>query len=477
MAESGAHSATGASGFVSYPVYKDSGVEWLGEIPAHWEVGRLKNTVTKCRNGVWGKEPDGMNDIACIRVADFDRRTFAVRSSHLTLRSVDPQTVAAHRLRAGDLLLEKSGGGKRQPVGVVVVFSHDVRAVCSNFIARMPVHPGHSSRFLVYLHARLYSTRVTVRSIKQSIGIQNLDGDSYLNKPVGLPPLSEQQAIADFLDRETAKIDGLVAKQRELMDRLQEKRTSLTSHAVTKGLDPDASMQDSGVEWLGEIPAHWEVGRLKSTVTKCQNGVWGQEPDGRNDIACVRVADFSRRAFCVHSSHLTLRSVDPKAVAAHRLRAGDLLLEKSGGGERQPVGVVVVFSHDVCAVCSNFIARMPVHPGHSSRFLVYLHARLYSTRVTVRSIKQSIGIQNLDGDSYLNEPVGLPPLSEQQAIADHLDHETAKIDALTGKITKSIDLLDEYRAALISAAVTGKIDVRDHLAAIPTPPPSTKQTP
>lgn len=233
-----------------YSAYRDSGVEWLGEIPAHWEVERLKRTVSKCQNGVWGDEADGRDDIACIRVADFDRRSFGVDTSHLTMRSIDAKAASAHRVELGDLLIEKSGGGDRQPVGAVVIVADDTPAVCSNFIARMTVRPEHCSQFLVYLHATLYSSRINVRSIKQSIGIQNLDAGSYLNEAVGVPPVDEQRAIAEFLDRETARIDALIAKQETLIDLLQEKRTSLISHAVTKGLDPDVPLRDSGVEWL-----------------------------------------------------------------------------------------------------------------------------------------------------------------------------------------------------------------------------------
>ncbi len=473
MAESGAHSATGASGFVSYPVYTDSGVEWLGRIPAHWEVLRLGaiGRMAKCSGG--GKADDVPNGISCIRYGDL----YTHHGSSITRSRA---FVSAERAKAyttigyGDLLFAASGE-TLDDIGKSCVNLMTGRVLCGGDVILLRSAIPTDARFLGYATNAPYMRHQKSR-LGRGMTILHIYGRDLRDATMILPPPYEQQAIADFLDRETAKIDGLVAKQRELINRLQEKRTSLISHAVTKGLDPDASMQDSGVEWLGEIPAHWEVGRLKDTVTKCQNGVWGQEPDGRNDIACVRVADFNRRAFSVHSSHLTLRSVDPKAMAAHRLRAGDLLLEKSGGGDRQPVGIVVVFSHDVSAVCSNFVARMPVHPGHSSRFLVYLHAWLYSTRVTVRSIKQSIGIQNLDGDSYLNERVGLPPLAEQQAIADHLDRETAKIDALTAKITESIDLLDEYRSALTSAAVTGKIDVRDHPTTTPTPPPTTEET-
>jgi len=211
-----------------YPTtYRPSGIEWYGEIPAHWKVDRLKWTVTDCRNGVWGSEPDGAEDIPCVRVADFDRVRYRVALDEPTLRAVSSRELNGRVLHAGDLLLEKSGGGEQQPVGAVVLYDHDTEAVCSNFIARMPVAADCVPRFLAYVHALLYANRINIRSIKQTTGIQNLDSSMYLNELVALPPEGEQRAIADFLDRETAKIDALVAKKRRLVELLEEKRTAL----------------------------------------------------------------------------------------------------------------------------------------------------------------------------------------------------------------------------------------------------------
>jgi type I restriction enzyme S subunit len=235
--------------FKPYPAYKDSGVEWLGEVPAGWEIRRLRFTVTSCQNGVWGDEPDGLHDVACVRVADFNRIAFTVDVTEPTLRSIDPAVLAARGLRTGNLLLEKSGGGESQPVGAVVLFDHQMPAVCSNFVARVTIADGHDPRYQTYLHAALYAQRINTRHIKQSTGIQNLDSSSYLNEATGLPPEPEQRTIAAFLDRETARIDALVAKKERLIELLQEQRRALIIRAVTKGLDPHVPMKDTGVEW------------------------------------------------------------------------------------------------------------------------------------------------------------------------------------------------------------------------------------
>ena len=158
--------------FKAYPAMKDSGVEWLGEVPEHWEVRRLGDSVANCVTGVWGSEPNGLDDLPCVRVADFDRQRLRVRMHKPTMRAIAPNERRRRLLKSGDLLLEKSGGGDQQPVGVVMLYDHDVAAVCSNFVSRILVNEGFDSGFLTFLHSMLYAIRLNTRSIKQTTGIQ-----------------------------------------------------------------------------------------------------------------------------------------------------------------------------------------------------------------------------------------------------------------------------------------------------------------
>jgi len=248
--------------FPRYPKYKASGVEWLGEVPEEWAVDRIKRSILSSKNGVWGNEPQqDESDIPCVRVADFDRQRLRVELSEPTIRNVLQSERVGRVLCKGDLLLEKAGGGDLQPVGCVVLYDDERQAVCSNFVARVQIAPGMDASFWRYVHAAAYTVRLNTRSIKQTSGIQNLDGSQYFDERAPFPPLPEQTAIAEFLDRETGKIDELVAEQRRLMELLKEKRQAVISHAVTKGLNPHAPMKPSGIEWLGDVPAHWVVGK------------------------------------------------------------------------------------------------------------------------------------------------------------------------------------------------------------------------
>lgn len=266
---------------------------WLLDVPTDWRITRLKTTVAFSQNGLWGDDPDGVNDIACVRVADFDRLRRRVLLEAPTMRSIPGAKIGRRLLKRGDLLIEKSGGGEQQPVGTVVQYDHDTRAVCSNFVARVEPSPGFSTAFLCYLHEALYELRVPHRSIKQTTGIQNLDAESYFNEPVPVPPGASQLRIATFLDRKTAAIDGVIAKKERLIHVLQEKRQAIITQAVTKGLDPNVTMKDSGSPLLGKIPAHWSIKRLKHIVARivdCPHSTPEYEPDG--PALVVRTADI-----------------------------------------------------------------------------------------------------------------------------------------------------------------------------------------
>ena len=455
------------SRYPRYPAYKDSGVEWLGEVPAHWEVRRLRNTVKSCQNGTWGADPNGDDDAICVRVADFDRLRFSVRLTEPTFRSIPRSEFAHKRLACGDLLLEKSGGGENQPVGAVVQFDHEVDAVCSNFVASMPVAEGHVSRYLAYLHASLYSIRVNTRHIKQSTGIQNLDADGYLAELVPIPTLKEQTEISLFLDRETARIDALIEKKRRLIELLQEQRAAIITRAVTRGLDPHAPTKNSGVEWLGEIPAHWSALRLKQLLTQIEQG-WS--PDCENRIAAPEEWGVMK-AGCVNGGrfnqmeHKTLPAevYPPKSL---EIRPGDLLMSRASGS-RELVGSVAVVREcrSQLLLCDKLFRLYP-DDQNDARYLVYaLSGKSARAQIEV-ALSGGSGMANNIAQSVVKDLLlGVPHREEQVRIANFLDHETTRFDSVAKVVYRAMDQLLELRSSLITAAVTGAIDVRASLDA------------
>lgn len=292
-------------------------------------------------------------------------------------------------------------------------------------------------------------------------GLRNtIQKETFRSTRLSIPPIEEQRRIADFLDRETAKIDALIAKQEQLITTLDKRRQAVISKFVSKGSNPDAPMTQDSVNVLGPAPRHWTVKRLKYSIVTSKNGVWGEEPRGdESDFWCVRIADFDRPSRSVKPFPRTVRSVTMPERFGRTLARGDLIIEKSGGGDQAPVGCVVMYDYEEPAVCSNFAARLSIANGNSSKYWTYAHAALYFHGVPWKSIKQTSGIQNLDLSSYLNEVVAFPPLPEQLEIAEHLDEVTRDIDLLVEKSVATTSVLKERRQALISAAVTGKLEV------------------
>lgn len=195
--------------------FEPSFVNWLDDIPTHWAIRRLGDSVSLCQNGTWGSEPNENSTIRCVRVADFDRNSLRVKFPISTFRSISQSELKRHLLQKGNLLLEKSGGGENQPVGAIVLFEHNIHAICSNFIARMTVNENYYPLYLTYLHFTLYSLKLNTRSIKQTTGIQNFDSQMYLNEIVAFPPYEEQVGIAEFLDSADQMLRGGSPRNRD----------------------------------------------------------------------------------------------------------------------------------------------------------------------------------------------------------------------------------------------------------------------
>lgn len=440
--------------FPRYPKYKDSGVEWLGDVPEHWEIDRIKWSTACCRNGIWGGEAQQADgDIPCVRVADFDRESLRVELDEPTIRNVPEKDRVGRQLRQGDLLLEKSGGGENQPVGCVVLYDDPTPAVCSNFVARVAVAEDMNSSFWRYVHSAAYAVRLNTKSIKQTSGIQNLDSSQYFDERSVFPPTSEQTAIAAFLDRETAKIDGLVAEQRRLMELLKEKRQAVISHAVTKGLNPDAPMKPSGIEWLGDVPEHWEVRGVRY-LTEILRGKFTHRP--RSDpkmyggpYPFIQTGEISPQSRYVGEYHQTLSEVG--FGVSKQFPKGTLVMTITGAGTAN----VAILNYVACFPDSivGFVPKKGVSIDYLYNLFIAMREVLLSTSVT--NTQPNLNIERIGALLAVN-----PPAEEQDAIVKRIDKVSGAYAEMTAEAQRAIDLLQERRTALISAAVTGQIDVR-----------------
>ena len=439
-----------------YPAYKPSRVDWLSDIPLHWEVRRLKYVATVNDEALpETTDPDTEIDYVDIGNVDSVRGITGIES----LAFEDAPSRARRIVRKGDVIISTV---RTYLKAIARIEPADANLIVSTGFA--VIRPRKlDDGFVAYaLSSPYFVDRVVAHSV--GVGYPAINAGELACLDVAFPPLPEQQAIAAFLDRETTKIDALVSKKQRLIELLREKRTALISHAVTKGLDPDVPMKDSGVEWLGEIPAHWEVKPIHSLARSgyktFTDGDWIESPYIRDSgvrliqTGNIGVGNYKEQGF---------RYIDDQTFSSFRctqVMPGDVLIcrlaDPVGRACLAPnLGCRMVTSVDVCILktAEDVNPAFVVYALSADNYLAWLNAICRGgTRDRVsRSMLGAI-------------QVGKPPLPEQHAIAAFLDREAAKIDALVAKVEEAIARLEEFRIALISAAVTGRIDVREGAA-------------
>jgi len=319
-------------------------------------------------------------------------------------------------------------------------------------------------------YSYLFRTDAYMREVnKFSRGIvadrNRLYWDEFKQMPSLMPPRPEQDQIVSYLRAHDARVARFIKAKRELISLLTEQKLRIVDQAVTRGVDAAVKLKPSGIDWLGDVPQHWELSRLGACIAAKRAGVWGVDPTDKNrqdHLICVRVADFDTSRLGVATEKLTVRAVTTSERAGRLLQHGDILLEKSGGGDKTPVGRVVSFKLDRVSVCSNFLARLTSnHRLVHSEYLLTLMSHLHARRVVVPYIKQTTGIQNLDTTAYLKLGVALPSLREQQLILAELKVQSSPIDEAVSRAEEEIRLMREFRDRLIADVVTGQVDVRD----------------
>ena len=428
--------------FPRYPAYKDSGVAWLGDVPGHWEVKRLKQNLRLLTEKTDRRD----NPVALENIEGWTGRFIPTDSEF------QGEGIA---FEANDILF-----GKLRPYLAKAYRAESSGEAVGDFHVMRPVM-GLDSRFAQY-------------QILNRTFIDMVDGSTFGSKmpraswefvggmELTTPPLPEQTQIATFLDRETAKIDALVGEQRRLMALLKEKRQAVISHAVTKGLNPDAPMKPSGIEWLGEVPAHWEVMPLKyvvglrsgGTPSKTNLDYW----DG--DVPWASSKDLKVEALSDTQDHITVQAVEDGV--ADLVPTGSLLIVVRGMILIRTFPVVkalvpMAINQDLKALTPN--CKLNVD------FLAWL-LRGASRETLGRIDEAAHGTKVLRLEAWTSMALPIPPIGEQLKIVEAVVNNTGEIDTLTAEAQRAIDLLQERRTALISAAVTGQIDVRELTAKV-----------
>ena len=439
-----------------YPEYKDSGVVWLGEVPAHWAVERFKWDVERNDGGVWGGDPDEEMESTIVL-----RSTEQTVDGHWKIndpayRKLSLAERASALLESGDLLVTKSSGSSLH-IGKTTLVTDEIASLgcCySNFMQRLRTSSRMSSKIAWYfLNNQLARVQLDLLS-NSTTGLANLNGSMLGELTVPVAPRDEQYAIAAFLDRETAKIDALIAEQENLLALLGEKRQATISHAVTRGLNPNVPMKDSGISWLGEVPQHWEMRRLKSISPSITVGIVVNPSDYISEFGLPFIygGDISEGVI----STTSCRHIAPEDSARQpktRLSAGDLLTVRVGA----PGVTAVVPPECEGGNCASVVLIR--HGDFDSRWLCFaMNSRM--VRYQVEVVQYGAAQEQFNIGHAVEFWIATPPKDEQVALVQYIEELVAKLGDLRRQVESGISLLKERRSALIAAAITGKIDVR-----------------
>ncbi|WMJ08135.1 restriction endonuclease subunit S [Nitrosomonas sp. sh817] len=426
----------------AYPAYKDSDVAWLGEVPEHWELKRLKH----CFRLLTEKTNRRENPVALENVESWSGRFIKTETTY------EGDGVAFER---GDMLF-----GKLRPYLAKAYLTENDGEAIGDFHVLRPKEVTYSrfSQYQILNREFIDVVDGSTFGAKMPRVSWNFLGNMILT----VPSFFEQQTITNFLDRETAKIDELIAEQQRLIELLKEKRQAVISHAVTKGLNPDAPMKDSGIEWLGEVPEHWEVMPLKRDLVFLTSGSRGWADHYSDDGAIfIRISNLTRDSIKLELSDIQRVAVPIGTEGERtRVRPGDIMFSITAY-----LGSVAVAHEKLeAAYVSQHVALARL--GH--RYLLPEWVGYVSLSIVGKTYLETQGYGGtkiqLSLDDVANLLMTVPSINEQSAITAFLDRETTKIDELINEAKKAIELLKERRTALISAAVTGKIDVRGLVA-------------
>lgn len=446
---------------MKYEEYKDSGVQWIGEVPKHWGICRLKNYCSlKARIGWKGLRSEEFEEESyayLVTGQDFGNSKIDWAKCYQINKkryNEDPYI----QLENGDLLITKDG-----TIGKVAIVDNLDKPACLNsgvFVLKQIKNKYDTN----YLYWTLYSTLLKDFNIYTSSGttILHLYQNVFEEMPLIIPPLIEQQAIATYLDEKCGEINHAIDIQKKKIDLLNELKQTIITDAVTKGLDSNATMKDSGVEWIGEIPEHWEVMKLNFACKKITDFVAsGSFADLRNNVTyldepdyamLVRTADLSGKDKATAKVYVSKHSY--KFLSNSNLFGGEVILPNIGAS----IGDVYIVPEHIYEKATLGPNSIMLISKTDNNFLYYLF-RSKRWREALIILGQAAAQGKFNKTEVRGLKVIIPPITEQQTIVAHIEKKVSKIDLQISKANRHIELLEELKQSIITEAVTGKIKV------------------
>ncbi len=446
-----------------YSTYKPSNVEWLGDVPSHWKVTRLINRTVRIVGGDWGDDPELESDehvlLPVIRVQDIDNE-YEIGDQKLTYRKIKASKIDHRLIDSRTLLIEKSGGGEKQLVGRVAIPKKiTMLAICSNFMEKIEMDEQAVPSFFNYIFHALYNQNMNFPFVQQTTGIQNLKSTYYFYTKVTYPNTNEQTAIASYLDQATANIDKVIATKQKQLEKLEQYKQSKIHECVTKGIpmsepaeDGGIPMKPSGIDWIGNVPAHWKVERLKDVCSDITSGGTPKtsvEEFWDGEIIWLSPTDFQdfENSHYINNSRRRITDIGLNECSASILPIGTVIMQS-----RASIGAVKISSVELCTNQGfiNFVTSKLLN----NRYLFYLidvYLGYYFANVATGTT-----FMEMSRTKAKQEKIPLPEIQEQIVIADFLDSFCNKISKEKTIIEQQIEKLKQYRKCLIHECVTGK---------------------
>ncbi len=447
--------------FQPYPYYKPSGVEWLGHVPEHWEVRKLKHIADVRNSNVDKKTAEDEDAVRLCNYVDVYYNDYITDDINFMAASASSDKIKRFSLQPGDVIVTKDSEAWDDIAVPACVDQEFDDVLCGYHLALIRPHAGQSDGEYLFRAFLSHAIRDQFRVRANGVTRFGIPRDGLTSAMFPVPPFAEQQSIAAFLRRETGKIDSLIDKKRRLIELLKEKRTALISHAVTKGLNPNARMKPSGIDWLGDVPEHWEVPPFYSRY-RVELGKMLDEKKITRSHLVPYLRNIDVQWDSINTDDLPEMDIEERQYERFTLTHGDLVVCE--GGE---VGRAAFWQGQLprCGFQKALHRLRPRDPERDNpRFLFYIMHTGAHGNVFVSGGNPNT-IPHLTGEKLRVYRFPFPPRPEQDEIAARLDSESRRLNNSTALADAAITHLTEYRSALISAAVTGKIDVRSSAVA------------
>ena len=447
----------------SYPSYKDCGAPWIREIPEHWKTTAVKREYEIQMGKMLQPHPQARGDVAVPYLKALNVQWYSVHADNPQSMWATQEEIEQLEVAPGDLLVCEGGEGGRAGI----VKSAPKGLIIQNALHRVRSRGRSQNQFLQHL-LRVVSDSGWFEAINSKATIAHFTKEKFAALPIPIPPAEEQAAIVRFLDHADEQIGRYIAGKERLIALLEEQRQALVHQAVTRGLDPSVRLKPSGVEWLGNVPEHWELRRLKQ-VSVIQTGITIGPIYKEEDLIerpYLRVAN-------VQSDHLDLSKVttirvSPADIKRATLEVGDVLMTEGGDIDKLGRGCLWLGEIPDCLHQNHVFAVRPDPAYLNPEFLVALMGSFQARTYFYVTAKQTTNLAATNRTTLGNLPMCLPGADEQQSILEQVKAECSAQDDAIAKARRQIALMNEYRTRLIADVVTGQLDVREAVSQLPT---------